>query len=534
MEVERILVILCLCFLFGSTVSKKGSASQPIARGKSENFEEIYGDLAEDDIQNDDYYGGDYDENAEETNERGGVVEHVEFQTQPQTFIGNVGDTIRMPCSVSNTDVVNTWQRDETLLYHGHSPISPEKYPNIRELEVNNTLEVNISSNADFGNYACVLILSNNPKDNPRIVHRLMHPVPPIITGIVTDSNNRTEYVPGETLKMTCVASGLPKPTISWHKGSERLEVQGDTLTIPNLSESDEGTYRCLADNGLQKPSHHHIAIRISHAPRIKIGQYLVTANKEKDTELVCTVDAYPAVQPIWKKGNEILKTEENRKIITKRREQYTVESILVISNLTDEDFTNYTCTAANEMGKSEQVVSLIKIPAVREFIKPEKSYKDVVLSWKVESKSPIETHEIQYRRKGEVAWRTAVPEVVNGKDDIYTVKYILKDLDVGSYETRIRSKNEHGWSEFSEIMPFEGVLAKPGSSTHKNHHKKHHKEKELREKQDVPSAPQQQEISQKEAPVGESKPPGGSSIKTSASASILSISLIFHFYLRQ
>lgn len=514
MEVKRILIVLCLCVLFGSTLSKKATKSPQVAREKSDNIEEIYGDLAEDDVQNDDYYGGDYDDNADEANnERGGVEEHVEFKTQPQTFIGNIGDTIKMPCSVSNPDIINTWQRDETLLYQGHSPISPGKYPHIRELDINNTLEVNITSDTDFGNYACVLITSNDPNSNPRIIHRLMHPVPPIITGILTDSNNKTDYAPGETLKLTCVASGLPKPTISWHKGSERLEVQGDTLTIPNLSESDEGTYRCLADNHIQKPSHHHISIHVTHAPRIKIGQYLVTANKEKDTELICTVDAYPAVQPVWKKGNEILKSEENKKIITKRREQYTVESILVISNLTDEDFTNYTCAAINEIGKSEQVVSLVKIPAVREFIKPEKSYKDVVLSWKVESKSPIETHEIQYRRKGEEAWRTAVPEVVNGKDDIYTVKYVLKDLDVGSYETRIRSKNEHGWSEFSEIMPFEG------------------------EKQDVTSAPQQQEINQKEAPVGESKPlsgPTGSSVKTAASASILSIALIFLFYIRQ
>lgn len=40
---------------------------------------------------------------------------------------------------------------------------------------------------------------------------------------------------------------------------------------------------------------------------------------------------------------------------------------------------------------------------------------------------------------------------------DKYIVRYTLKGLQSGAYETRIRSANNHGWSDYSEIMPFEG-----------------------------------------------------------------------------
>lgn len=71
------------------------------------------------------------------------------------------------------------------------------------------------------------------------------------------------QYKSGETLSLTCVATGYPKPTISWHKGSERLAITGETLTITNVTADNDGRYRCLADNQVHKPSHHHIYIQV-------------------------------------------------------------------------------------------------------------------------------------------------------------------------------------------------------------------------------------------------------------------------------
>ncbi|XP_072399970.1 protein amalgam-like isoform X2 [Diabrotica undecimpunctata] len=503
MEVKRILLVLCLCVVFTSTLSKKG-------KPKPENDEDTYGALLDEDLQNDgddDEYGVDGpDDGPDDISEPVSEEEHAEFRTQPQVFVAKVGEIVRLPCQVSNHDVINIWQRDDVLLYQGHVAVDTEKYSNIREFP-DNALEVRINNEKDYGNYSCILITTNVIKNRPRLIHRVVGPTPPKITDIRTDKN---EYKIGETLKLTCKAIGYPKPVISWHKGNERLELHGETIEIPNVTPENGGIYRCLADNGLKEPSHKHVAINIEHAPKISISKYLVTSNKERDAELVCTVDAYPEANVLWKKGEEIMKNDATRKIITKRR-QHTVESIFVISNLTDQDFGTYTCVGKNRNGKKEEKVSLVKTPAVRDFIKPEKGNKDVLLTWKVESKSPISAHEIQYRKKGDSDWKIAVPEVTNGQNDMYVIKYTLRDLEAGAYETRARSQNEHGWSEYSDIMPFEG-------------------EKHISAQEDT-SAPQQQEISQKEAPVGESTHQAGSSIK--ASTVILSIALIFTFYIR-
>lgn len=55
-----------------------------------------------------------------------------------------------------------------------------------------------------------------------------------------------------------------------------------------------------------------------------------------------------------------------------------------------------------------------------------------------------------------EEQWETIEPEVTKGDQDVYIVKYEIKNLDGGNYETRLRSENVHGWSEYSPVMSFE------------------------------------------------------------------------------
>lgn len=56
-----------------------------------------------------------------------------------------------------------------------------------------------------------------------------------------------------------------------------------------------------------------------------------------------------------------------------------------------------------------------------------------------------------------EPEWKIIKPKVAEGNNGAYEVKHLLPGLEPGSYETRVRSRNSHGWSEFSEVMPFEG-----------------------------------------------------------------------------
>jgi hypothetical protein len=72
-------------------------------------------------------------------------------------------------------------------------------------------------------------------------------------------------------------------------------------------------------------------------------------------------------------------------------------------------------------------------------------------------------------------------PEVNFVGNEIYTARYVFDTaLDPGEYETRIRSQNYNGWSEFSEAISFEEVYSKHGH--HKSYKKgqKHGKDKQF------------------------------------------------------
>ena len=64
----------------------------------------------------------------------------------------------------------------------------------------------------------------------------------------------------GSTVKFECKAVGLPKPTINWTKDLETLpdnprftfqygELGEATIEIQKIKKSDEGSYRCKAEN---------------------------------------------------------------------------------------------------------------------------------------------------------------------------------------------------------------------------------------------------------------------------------------------
>lgn len=130
----------------------------------------------------------------------------------------------------------------------------------------------------------------------------------------------------------------------------------------------------------------------------ITTEKYFVNSDHQSDAELTCTVHAYPSPSIVWRKeGENVVQT--NRIELSQKKHVTRTENILVIHNLTEKDFGKYSCFAKNSLGKNEKTVSLVKTPAIREFIKPEKS--NVVLTWKVDSKAPILEHELQFKKKG-------------------------------------------------------------------------------------------------------------------------------------
>lgn len=66
---------------------------------------------------------------------------------------------------------------------------------------------------------------------------------------------------------------------------------------------------------------------------------------------------------------------------------------------------------------------------------------------------------QLQWRRKGDEKWNLEDPEVTDydKKGNQFTVKYVIKGIQPGSYEANLLARNIFGWSAPSELHTFTG-----------------------------------------------------------------------------
>ncbi|KAK2847327.1 hypothetical protein Q5P01_010326 [Channa striata] len=141
----------------------------------------------------------------------------------------------------------------------GHTLTRPQVLGRYK-LQENGTLIVQDASLHDRGNYICRA--RNDAGEAVINVPVIVIGYPPRITSGPPSS---VSAVSGTPIRLTCAATGIPKPEITWQlpdhsvlstaeqgrpMGSELLHPQG-TLVIQKPTRSDSGTYKCLAKNYL-------------------------------------------------------------------------------------------------------------------------------------------------------------------------------------------------------------------------------------------------------------------------------------------
>ncbi|XP_062894756.1 cell adhesion molecule 1-like isoform X2 [Mobula hypostoma] len=74
----------------------------------------------------------------------------------------------------------------------------------------------------------------------------------------------------GDTLELTCTASGKPQPTLVWQRLDEEMPERAilsiENLVLESLNKSDNGTYRCKAFNDIGE-SHDDYLLYVYDAP---------------------------------------------------------------------------------------------------------------------------------------------------------------------------------------------------------------------------------------------------------------------------
>ncbi|XP_070401241.1 MAM domain-containing glycosylphosphatidylinositol anchor protein 2 isoform X5 [Nothobranchius furzeri] len=166
----------------------------------------------------------------------------------------------------------------------------------------------------------------------------------------------------GETLELTCLVTGHPRPQIRWTKTagsiSDRFQdssVFNETLHISKILRTQGGRYYCKAENGLGSPAIKSIRVDVYYLddPVVTVHQSTGEAKEqfyyEKTVFLRCVANSNPPVRYSWHRGREVL-TQGSDKGVEIYEPFFTQQGetkILKLKNLRPQDYANYSCIAS-------------------------------------------------------------------------------------------------------------------------------------------------------------------------------------------
>ncbi|XP_012942941.1 hemicentin-1 [Aplysia californica] len=233
-------------------------------------------------------------------------------------------------------------------------PLSADLDPNVRLLAEGRRLELVNARVTDRGRYLCVgeNIAGRTTRDFLVNIY-----VPPSVEqpGVIEQS----EVVEGNTVYLTCPASGIPLPKITWFRNEVPIKANtskvtllesGWTLEIRDSNVSDATRYFCRAEN-LAGDTEKVFDLEVLLRP------YINRENLDTDPEVVinntavinCPVSGNPVPDIIWYRNGVLLDaTIHPRYEILAGGRQIRVYSAQV------KDKGRYTCAANNRAGDDE------------------------------------------------------------------------------------------------------------------------------------------------------------------------------------
>ncbi|XP_077013357.1 hemicentin-1 isoform X4 [Tamandua tetradactyla] len=247
-----------------------------------------------------------------------------------------------LPCVADGipTPAIN-WKKDNVLLADLLGKYTAEPYG---ELILENVVP------EDSGTYTCVA--NNAAGEDTHTVSLTVH-VLPTFTELPGDvSLNR-----GERLQLSCKATGVPLPKLTWTFNNNIIPAHFDSinghseLVIERVSKEDSGTYVCTADNSVGFVK----AIGFVYVKEPPVFKGDDPSNWIEplggNAILNCEVKGDPAPTIHWSRmGVEIE--------ISRRIRQLGNGSLAIYGTIS-QDAGDYTCVAANEAGVVERSMSL-------------------------------------------------------------------------------------------------------------------------------------------------------------------------------
>ncbi|XP_060940741.1 obscurin [Limanda limanda] len=171
----------------------------------------------------------------------------------------------------------------------------------------------------------------------------------------------------GQTVKLACKVTGVPKPTVTWYKDGRAVEADPHhiiiedldgscTLILDNMTADDSGQYMCFATSSAGNASTLG-KITVQVPPRFvnKMRNAVFVAGE--DAQFSCVIQSAPNPKIRWFKDSRLLTDQEKYQTYSELRSGVLV---LIIKNLTERDLGHYDCELSNRLGSAKCAADLV------------------------------------------------------------------------------------------------------------------------------------------------------------------------------
>ncbi|XP_041464478.1 deleted in malignant brain tumors 1 protein-like [Lytechinus variegatus] len=252
------------------------------------------------------------------------------MSTKPDERV--LGETAELRCTVVGLPESNVSWR------HNGQPAMGDRFQSFSD---NGTLFIRDVRHEDNGMYECVAV--NQLGNDTASVKLTVYEVPTFLEG-----PEEMEIKIGSDVRIPCVASGVPEPSITWKKDGQMISLNGrvaihedKTLVIHECQKEDMAEYACIASNKVQTSTRlaRLLIIGPPHIIERPTNQTLVTG---ETVVLPCTVIGAFNPTVTWQhKGEDVIIDE--RHLVT--------DGTLTVTDIDPTDGGEYECTATNKEG---------------------------------------------------------------------------------------------------------------------------------------------------------------------------------------
>ncbi|XP_053573477.1 protogenin [Bombina bombina] len=354
------------------------------------------------------------------------------FEEQPISVEVQERGVARFSCKiVANPPPIITWELNRTAL-----PLAMDRITVLSK----GVLQIYGVTQKDGGNYRCVATTFSTRRKS---MEATLTVVPAKEMGsferpvIIAAPQNTTASL-HQTVTLECVATGNPKPIISWSRMDQKpidvfnTRVLGNgNLIISDLKLQHAGVYICRATTPRTRNYTVAIATVTVLAPPSFIEQpESLTRPRAGTARFVCQADGVPTPKMTWLKNGRKMHSNGRIKMYNSK---------LVINQIIPEDDAVYQCMAENSRGsilsraRLTVVMSEDRPSAPRHLRAETVSSSAIILSWErpLYNSEKVIAYSVHYMKAEGL--NNEEYQVVIGND---TTHYIIDDLDPASNYT--------------------------------------------------------------------------------------------------